>query len=1545
MKRINVWRGQAPRGIRTVNTTGFGGIVLVPTILMVVLLGAVLIACPEAGSSGGGGSQATVETTAKANVITAKWQASAGASGYIVTVTDDQGNVAVRKVVASVTDKNDYELGISLPKGTYTVTVSTQEKPDTQIATSNPTLVSTAATPPGKPAITKSEAVERDISITWTAPAAGKAHDGDDATIKGYTIYWKQGEKVDEHTNNDGLKTAENTATSTTITVADDKLLGVTKYAIIVVAENTAGLRTASERVLRNTASQAEAPSEPQNVVGKPTGTSIKVTWEAPKTLGKTKEGNDATIEYTVYYKKGADTITGDDITKKNVESVESTATTVTLSELSAGTKYAIAVVAKNNGNESSKRAVITSTTLSGAAAPGQITDLVVAASEAGTVELKWTTPTAGKVANGKDDATITKYLVYYKKYTGTTAPTTLTPGDTDEQIHDEAGSVGTSKSITVHSLDPSTNYVFAVKVRNDAGKESTASNIVSATTKVGPTPPKQTTNLKATQSDAISSVVVSWKAPTDAGKVANGKDAATLNNYTLYFRKATEAESVTGATIEFGATTAPGVAKNEHIGPTITDTSFAIGSSATALEANQGYIFVIESTNSVGLTSVLSKVAYIKTLSQARAPEAVTGITTALGTVANNTQPITVEWAIPTAVQRGLDHQGAEATIESYTLYYKSQYLWNDAENKAQKADGLTITKDEITALKADPNAQTAITTLTILKKDLKTTTGTPQKYSHTFDAMTAYSSYVFVIVARNNVDFDSSIATQKATTATASAQPGKITEVTATAGKADKTASSNNITLTWKVTDTGKTHKGETAELVQYTIYWKEGDSIPTDLSTIPSNNIVTLDKSAAKNATTHTVSGLNKKTEYAFAIRATNNAGLESDVSDTAKATTADAPPRPKELWAYGTTVTIVFDEALQATDNTKFTVTQGSTTPTPTPYTVDSAAVDANDTKRVHLTLAKTLSGREEITVVIGEGAVTSSTNSNDADSKTGIVMGAVYKADNSEHQGKFSLGDYNDPGLFKIVELPGGSKPWYEIKVSAGSTSIYTLAKTQIKEAVPSSGENKGSTYVGLAMDAATWRGIAPNSEVTITLTVYDDAGTTEFFSETVTPKKSQNGSIYSWRGLQNMQDDLGGDYKLENDIEFPEPDTKGFKKFTPVGSTATSAFTGMLDGNNKQVSKLYIDHKAENAGLFGYVKAATKATVVVKNLILENPRVTSEKDNVGALVGYLHTGTVSNVHVQGADGTVELMNNNDVGGLVGQVESNGVVSSSSSSAQVIGYDFIGGLVGRNAGTVRGYATGAVSGNNTIGGLVGFNTGTVRGYATGAVSGNGNVGGLVGDNLGTAIGYATGAVSSTGHTVGGLVASNVGGTVTGYATGAVSSEEQDVGGLVGINTGTLTGYALGYVIKKDASKANVGPGIGYVEGTPTEKVYVGRKTGEITAEKTAGAGDHVGVIATTKPDSATKSNGVAPQGIVIEGSGRNVAADATKTPPIVAKLYSKNEASFADFAFSSKAGEWTLGANNWPILNFASDFAVGARTQNPSIPTKPTNFHE
>ena len=172
MKRINAWRGQAPRGIRTGNTTdiGFGGIVWrVPTILMVLLLGILLIACQEAKPSSKSDSKPTptLDTTTKANVITATWPASEGANGYIVKVTNDQGAEVLRREVASETNKKEYILDIDLLKeGTYTVTIYTQEKPDVAIATSKPISISKEAIVTPTLATTTKANV---ITATWPA--------------------------------------------------------------------------------------------------------------------------------------------------------------------------------------------------------------------------------------------------------------------------------------------------------------------------------------------------------------------------------------------------------------------------------------------------------------------------------------------------------------------------------------------------------------------------------------------------------------------------------------------------------------------------------------------------------------------------------------------------------------------------------------------------------------------------------------------------------------------------------------------------------------------------------------------------------------------------------------------------------------------------------------------------------------------------------------------------------------------------------------------------------------------------------------------------------------------------------------------------------------------------------------------------------------------------------------------------------------------------------------------------------------------------------
>jgi len=114
----------------------------------------------------------------------------------------------------------------------------------------------------------------------------------------------------------------------------------------------------------------------------------------------------------------------------------------------------------------------------------------------------------------------------------------------------------------------------------------------------------------------------------------------------------------------------------------------------------------------------------------------------------------------------------------------------------------------------------------------------------------------------------------------------------------------------------------------------------------------------------------------------------------------------------------------------------------------------------------------------------------------------------------------------------------------------------------------------------------------------------------------------------------------------------------------------------------------------------------------------------------------------------------------------------GTVSSSYSTSNVIGDTWVGGLIGRNAGSLcngegtvsNSYSTGNVNGSNDVGGLVGGNgEGSVSNcYSTGNVSGNVNVGGLVAlNNEGTlSNSYFTGSVSGN-VSVGSLVGANFG----------------------------------------------------------------------------------------------------------------------------------------------------------------------------------------
>ncbi len=220
-------------------------------------------------------------------------------------------------------------------------------------------------------------------------------------------------------------------------------------------------------------------------------------------------------------------------------------------------------------------------------------------------------------------------------------------------------------------------------------------------------------------------------------------------------------------------------------------------------------------------------------------------------------------------------------------------------------------------------------------------------------------------------------------------------------------------------------------------------------------------------------------------------------------------------------------------------------------------------------------------------------------------------------------------------------------------------------------------------------------------------------------------------------------------FVLVGDIDLRDPNLGAFNI---IGVERLQSFSGVFDGNDHEISGLDIVSNREwYTGLFGCVGGE------IRDLGLVSPRVSSQGNSVGALVGYLDQGTITRcyatkVNVSGAD---------NIGGLVG--ENAGRIFRSCSNGDVSGRAFVGGLVGLlTDGTVTmSYSKAEVMGTRNVGGLVGKTmheiSAIVNSYASGNVTGDEFVGGLTGQlERGTAyICYSSGRV--TGRlSVGGLV---------------------------------------------------------------------------------------------------------------------------------------------------------------------------------------------
>ncbi|MFH2124339.1 MAG: GLUG motif-containing protein [Pseudomonadota bacterium] len=316
--------------------------------------------------------------------------------------------------------------------------------------------------------------------------------------------------------------------------------------------------------------------------------------------------------------------------------------------------------------------------------------------------------------------------------------------------------------------------------------------------------------------------------------------------------------------------------------------------------------------------------------------------------------------------------------------------------------------------------------------------------------------------------------------------------------------------------------------------------------------------------------------------------------------------------------------------------------------------------------------------------------------------------------------------------------------------------------------------------------------------------------------------------VSSCSELDQIRSNLTAYYALGNDIDCSDTSTwNAGAGWDPIGTVA-APFMGSLDGKGYEISDLFINRGAvDNIGLFGVTGAGSE----VKELGVVSVSIAGD-DIVGAIAGD-NKGTISDSYSTGTFTSTY----SEAGGLVGH--NNGVIHNcySEIAISVPSGGEGGGLAGFNFGTItHSHATGAVGGYEYLGGLVGRNhvLGSISdSYATGNVgSPNDYVGGLVGENNGTvAECYATGSVGGDDN-IGGFVGKNDGGPIRdSYATGNVNATAGYVGGFVGGNDYDApvdNCYSVGHV----TGSSPVGGFAGYIWGTPiTDSFYDSETSGQ------------------------------------------------------------------------------------------------------------------
>ncbi len=315
--------------------------------------------------------------------------------------------------------------------------------------------------------------------------------------------------------------------------------------------------------------------------------------------------------------------------------------------------------------------------------------------------------------------------------------------------------------------------------------------------------------------------------------------------------------------------------------------------------------------------------------------------------------------------------------------------------------------------------------------------------------------------------------------------------------------------------------------------------------------------------------------------------------------------------------------------------------------------------------------------------------------------------------------------------------------------------------------------------------------------------------------------------------LRNFLNQEGVYFKLMADIDLTEflEEENPSQGWQPVGTTS-APFKGILDGNGKKISGLWINRaNSDYVGFFGNISNATlkNFTVAAKTIsgkgyvggisgkcssstfsgIVFSGKIQGSNSCIGGIIGEDYGSNISDIAA-----TVEISSpENNIGGIIGgETDRLSISNCNVLDSKIIGNNFVGGVVGvynlynfSSCSLSNCYVHADVTGAEKVGGVCGYvylyNTSIDNCGFYGSINGVSRVGGLIGDsysernsnrsrNLKNC--FAIGPVAATGDYAGGLIGYvnnryvffNISNS---YYSGSVSGKYY-IGGLIGENTG-------------------------------------------------------------------------------------------------------------------------------------------------------------